>query len=324
MPSVGWPGRGKGEPPSASASPLTQASVILAIAEAVAHVTEALRTASTEEAGSSNALGDRQLVADLETDAAVFAALRRCGAVALASSEESPADHDLGGSGYSVAFDPLDGSSIVGANWAVGSIFGVWPGSSLVGRTGREQAAAAYAVYGPRTLLVLARPAAVAADATPGLTVEEYELVPGGMPGGTWELVRGDIRLADSSNYFAPANLRATAGNQEYRDLVHAWMGEGKTLRYSGGMVPDVHHMLCKGGGVFCSPCGPRTPAKLRCLYELLPLSFVVEAAGGASHDGAGSVLDVPLPSHDARGVVALGSAAEVARCVPALRAGIA
>ena len=58
-----------------------------------------------------------------------------------------------------VAFDPLDGSSIFDANFAVGSIFGVWPGSELLGRTGGDQAAAAYAVYGPRTTLVIARPA---------------------------------------------------------------------------------------------------------------------------------------------------------------------
>ena len=57
-----------------------------------------------------------------------------------------------------VAFDPLDGSSVVGANFAVGSIFGVWPGATMVGSTGRHQAAAAYAVYGPRTVLVWARP----------------------------------------------------------------------------------------------------------------------------------------------------------------------
>lgn len=49
----------------------------------------------------------------------MFDALRACGAVEVASSEEAPSDHDLGGSGYSVAFDPLDGSSIIGANWAV-------------------------------------------------------------------------------------------------------------------------------------------------------------------------------------------------------------
>ena len=57
-----------------------------------------------------------------------------------------------------VAFDPLDGSSIVGANFAVGAIFGIWPGRRLLGVTSRQQAAAAYAVYGPRTTLVLASP----------------------------------------------------------------------------------------------------------------------------------------------------------------------
>lgn len=49
----------------------------------------------------------------------VLEALRACGAVELASSEEQPEDLELGGRGYSVAFDPLDGSSIIGANWAV-------------------------------------------------------------------------------------------------------------------------------------------------------------------------------------------------------------
>lgn len=57
-----------------------------------------------------------------------------------------------------VAFDPVDGSSIYSANFAVGSIFGIWPGKDLLGRTGRELAAACYAVYGPRTVLVLSRP----------------------------------------------------------------------------------------------------------------------------------------------------------------------
>ena len=32
----------------------------------------------------------------------------------------------------------------------------MWPGSELVGKKGSEQVAAAYAVYGPRTVLVIA------------------------------------------------------------------------------------------------------------------------------------------------------------------------
>ena len=42
------------------------------------------------------------------------------------------------GEGYSVAFDPLDGSSIVDTNFTVGTVFGVWPGSKLKGIKGSD------------------------------------------------------------------------------------------------------------------------------------------------------------------------------------------
>jgi Fructose-1-6-bisphosphatase, N-terminal domain len=58
--------------------------------------------------------------------------------------------------GFSVAFDPLDGSSIVDTNFTVGTIFGVWPGDKLTGITGRDQAAAGMGIYGPRTIFCIA------------------------------------------------------------------------------------------------------------------------------------------------------------------------
>ena len=61
------------------------------------------------------------------------------GKVKYACSEEVPEPVDLQGSGFSVAFDPLDGSSIVDTNFTVGTIFGVWPGDKLTGITGRDQ-----------------------------------------------------------------------------------------------------------------------------------------------------------------------------------------
>ena len=57
-----------------------------------------------------------------------------------------------------MAFDPLDGSSIFKSNFAVGTIIGIWKGNTPIGQTGRDLASAAYAVYGPKTLLVIARP----------------------------------------------------------------------------------------------------------------------------------------------------------------------
>ena len=65
-------------------------------------------------------------------------------------------DFGFGAGGFSVAFDPLDGSSIVDTNFTVGTIFGVWPGDKLTGVTGAQQVAAAMGIYGPRTTYVLA------------------------------------------------------------------------------------------------------------------------------------------------------------------------
>lgn len=39
---------------------------------------------------------------------------------------------------------------------------------------------------------------------------------------------------------------RATADNEKYRDLVNWWIAERYTLRYTGGLVPDVYHIFIK------------------------------------------------------------------------------
>ncbi len=45
---------------------------------------------------------------------------------------------------------------------------------------------------------------------------------------------------------FAPANLRAAADNKPYADFVSTCISEKYSLRYTGGFVPDVHHILTK------------------------------------------------------------------------------
>lgn len=73
----------------------------------------------------------------------------------IVNFEVSHGDHSIT---PQVAFDPLDGSSIIGANWSVGSIFGIWAGDSPVGQRVKDIIGAVYAIYGPRTLMVMARP----------------------------------------------------------------------------------------------------------------------------------------------------------------------
>ncbi len=80
-----------------------------------------------------------------------------------------------------------------------------------------------------------------------------------------------------------------------------------------------MHHILNAGGGVFCSPASASARAKLRLLYECAPLAFVVEAAGGASSCGSGSVLDMRVDVVDARTVISLGSKQLVAASAAAL-----
>ena len=66
-------------------------------------------------------------------------------------------DVDEAGDGeFTVCWDPLDGSSIVDNNWAVGTIMGVWPKKTgLIGATGRDQVTSLVALYGPRTTVLV-------------------------------------------------------------------------------------------------------------------------------------------------------------------------
>jgi fructose-1,6-bisphosphatase len=68
----------------------------------------------------------------------------------------------------------------------------------------------------------------------------------------------------------------------------HALTHGPLALNNSGAMVPDVHHMISKGGGLFLSPGSAAAPPKLRLLFEACPMAYVVEAAGGASSDADG------------------------------------
>jgi len=209
----------------------------------------------------------------------------------------------MGGSGFCVAFDPLDGSSIVDTNFAVGTIFGVWPGDKLKDITGREQVAAGMGVFGPRTVFCIAMKDA------PGC--HEFLL----LDDGKWVHVK-DTTTIGEGKMFSPGNLRATFDNPAYEKLVSYYLGEKYTLRYTGGMVPDVFQIIVKEKGVFTNVTSPSTKAKLRILFEVAPLALMVEKAGGhSSCDGKRiSALDIPILAYDQRTQICFGSIGEVRR----------
>ncbi len=144
----------------------------LAMFSACKEIAYKIRTASCDKMACFNEFGDEQLAIDILANNVIFQNLKASGVVETASSEETPTEglrfflmslHNvffftdpMGGKGYSVAFDPLDGSSVIDTNFAVGTIFGIWPGSRLTGISGRDLKAAGLAVYGPRTTITIA------------------------------------------------------------------------------------------------------------------------------------------------------------------------
>jgi sedoheptulose-bisphosphatase len=277
--------------------------VMMSLSEAIRTIAFKVRTASCAGSACLNTFGDEQLAVDLLADKLLFEALKYSGVVKYACSEEVPEPVDMQGEGFSVAFDPLDGSSVVDTNFSVGTIFGVWPGDKLTGITGRDQAAAGMGIYGPRTIYC------IAIKGFPGC--HEFLL----QDDGKWLHVKETTEIGEGK-MFSPGNLRATFDNPAYERLISYYVGEKYTLRYTGGMVPDVFQIIVKEKGVFTNVTSPSTKAKLRILFEVAPLALLVEQAGGhSSCDGQlVSGLDVEIKEHDQRTQICYGSRGEVQR----------
>eukprot|EP00747_Dinoflagellata_sp_TGD_P167653 gnl/TRDRNA2_/TRDRNA2_192409_c0_seq1.p1 gnl/TRDRNA2_/TRDRNA2_192409_c0~~gnl/TRDRNA2_/TRDRNA2_192409_c0_seq1.p1 ORF type:complete len:330 (+),score=82.51 gnl/TRDRNA2_/TRDRNA2_192409_c0_seq1:63-1052(+) len=276
----------------------------LALLGCCAEVSNALRTALVTVEGTSNTFGDTQLTVDVIADKILFDFAAKCSLVYQAASEEQPnlITENEGGR-FVLCWDPLDGSSIVDNNWAVGTIVGIWDRKTgLLGATGRDQLMSLVVEYGPRATAIV----------TLDDGVYEFTL----QDGGNWVCSRERIEIAKESKMFSPANLRAAQDLPGYNELIGHWMKERYTLRYTGGLVPDVYQQFTKKQGIFTNPTSPKAPAKLRIAFEAAPFANLVEKAGGKSSDGVsgGSILDVVINAVDQRTPLCCGSAAEVER----------
>lgn len=278
----------------------------LAMFRACKEIAYKIRTASCDKMSCFNEFGDEQLAIDILANNVIFQSLKQSGAVATASSEETPTEDPMGGQGYSVAFDPLDGSSVIDTNFAVGTIWGCWPGDRLTGVTGRQMKAAGICIYGPRTTITLA------VDNMP--YAHEFLLIDDFSANhGQW-LKTNEFTSITDGKLLAPGNLRATQDNVGYAKLFNFWLANQYQLRYTGGMVPDVNQLMVKGKGVFVNVASKNTKSKLRMLYEVAPIGYIIEKAGGMTSEGEKSVLDVLITNTEQVSQVAFGCATEVKR----------
>ncbi len=272
--------------------------LILDIATSTKYVHHALKTGDLGMAGTSNLYGENQLALDVLANEIIKKHLSESYVVGAFASEEetSVVQINHGDQKYCVAFDPLDGSSLADVNQSVGSIFGIFEGNNFFGKTGEDQVASLFVVYGPRTSLVY----------TTKKGVHEFSL----NDLGEFILSKENIRIENDHKIFAPGNLRAVSENRNYANLVEEWSKNGKTLRYSGGMVPDINSILMKGQGVFTYPGHSKYPqGKLRLLFECAPLSLIVNEAGGDCIDQTGnSILKIKIEEIGQTTPIFLGS----------------
>jgi fructose-1,6-bisphosphatase I len=88
---------------------------------------------------------------------------------------------------------------------------------------------------------------------------------------------------------------------------------DGYKLRYSGGFVPDINQVLIKKGGLFTYPALQKSPqGKLRLLFELQPMAFIMEQAGGLATDGKENILSLKVENVHQCSPIYIGSSAEV------------
>ncbi len=302
------------------------ASLILNISEAIKQIA---RLTAQGALGSTNAKlesrnvqGETQMVLDVLSNELMLNAITQSEQVAGVVSEEMQQVHPIlhhRDAKFLVNFDPLDGSSNVAVNVSVGTIFSILPApisglpldssaEAAFLQAGTQQLAAGYALYGPATLLVI----------TVGNGTYEFTL---DADTHTFVLSRERIQIPAQCNEFSinSSNERFWESSvQHYIEDCKAGTsgrrGLDFNMRWVGSMVADVHRILTRGG-VYLYPKDNKQPARagrLRILYEINPISMLVEQAGGRSSTGHQQSMEI-IPTHiHQRGPVILGSHDEV------------
>ena len=253
-------------------------------------------------AGNRNVQGEEQQKLDVIANETFKNCLNHTGRVCVMGSEEDediipvPPEYPVGK--YAVLFDPLDGSSNIDVNSAVGTIFSIHRRLSMEGRgtvgdvlqPGCHQVSAGYVMYGSSTMLVY----------TTGQGVHGFTLDP---TIGEFLLSHPKIVTPRVGRYYSVNESNFGRWNRGVQAAVRGLKGDtpdlmpAKNSRYIGSLVADFHRNLI-AGGIFLYPADSRNPqGKLRLLYEASPMAFIAEQAEGSATDGDNRILDI-IPHH--------------------------
>jgi len=263
------------------------------------YISAKIHESNRKLAGFQNVYGDEQLALDRISDEIMKNKLQFSGFVREYASEELEdiVKIGTGKEKYIVTADPLDGSSLVDTNLAIGTIIGIHKDSVLdFGR--KTMVAALYITYGPLITMIYSA----------GEGAHEFVLD----REGEYILSQENIMLKEKGSIFSPGGLRRD-WTPEHLKFVEQLEKDGYKLRYSGGFVPDINQILIKKGGVFTYPALKKSPqGKLRLLFELQPMAFIMEQAGGLATDGNQDILSIKVENVNQLSPVYIGSVTEV------------
>ena len=263
------------------------------------YISAKIHESNRKLAGFQNVYGDEQLALDRISDDIMRNKLQFSGFVREYASEELEdiVKIGTGKEKYIVTADPLDGSSLVDSNLAIGTIIGIHKDSVLdIGR--KTMVAALYITYGPLITMIYSA----------GKGAHEFVLD----REGEYILSQENIMLKEKGSIFSPGGLRRD-WMPEHLKFVEQLEKDGYKLRYSGGFVPDINQILIKKGGVFTYPALKKSPqGKLRLLFELQPMAFIMEQAGGLATDGNQDILSIKIENVNQLSPIYIGSVTEV------------
>lgn len=270
------------------------------IQKAVLDISNALKFPDTSYSQNHNATGDTQLKFDILSDEIITKILSKCPSVKAIISEEKNEILTINENAkFVVAYDPLDGSSLMDVNFAIGSIFAIYEEKA----SAKNLKAALYSIYGARLELVICQN-------SPKL----YRLDK-----------NNDFVFIKELKMNEKGKINATGGTQKFWEEKHATFikalfDEGYRLRYSGAMVSDIHQILLKSGGLFSYPATKDAPqGKLRAFFEVFPLAFIIEKAGGKTSNGQNaSLLELEFDEIHATTPCFFGSSYEIEKLLKA------
>ena len=263
------------------------------------------------QGGSTNSDGDVQKALDLLTDRIFMEALETAPVAVLVSEELAGPKRLKHGAPLVVAIDPLDGSSNIDNNVSIGTIISILPSLADAAsdaahfmQPGSNQLAAGFVVYGPQTIFVLSI----------GAPTVAFILDP---RSATFMRLARPLLIAEDSHEYAinASNYRHwdPAVRAFIDDCMHGEDGplsRNHNMRWIASMVADAYRIFMRGG-VFLYPGDRRKgydSGRLRLLYEVSPIAFLVEHAGGMATDGRKRILDIVAEDIHQRSPLVFGS----------------